>query len=397
MKETKKISKWEKILHWLVLLSFLGLVVTALGAEYFFSKEALMDSFHNSLAILNITIAPADQFFMSRIARRDTWDIHLYFGFAFSAFTFIWLLITLFRKNNKNMIFKIFFFSSVIALAISGIWMWLRLYHPLSEENFGLLKKVHHFAYWTFIYTLLVHIAYVIYLENSKKNGVISNMFRFKNIKKVKSFVIAAFVSTMFVSTPSYSNDDLDMSIWSKDKNFIDGLLYLEGKKGYSVLIKTIANCPYDKCKVADKDDQQYGVKNIEIKEPDFKKGIKLLSISSGDGNPLASEKLLKFLRKRIDYKSHKPNGYLVKTLKKETGLTVKEYRKLFLQTMNEGLKSKKSCMSEFVNAESFENGIYEHPKDLEQALEAYKQAATICPQGNLFKILAKGKVSALE
>ena len=45
-------SKYEKILHWLILLAFLGLCATALAAEYFFSKEAILDSFKKSLQFL---------------------------------------------------------------------------------------------------------------------------------------------------------------------------------------------------------------------------------------------------------------------------------------------------------------------------------------------------------
>ena len=51
-------NKYEKILHWLILLAFLGLCATALAAEYFFSKEAILDSFKKSLPMINATIAP---------------------------------------------------------------------------------------------------------------------------------------------------------------------------------------------------------------------------------------------------------------------------------------------------------------------------------------------------
>lgn len=104
------ISKNEKILHWLILLAFLGLCTTALAAEYFFSKEALMDSFKKSLPMLEISIAPADQFFISRIARRDTWDIHLYFGLAFTTFLLIWIGINFKRKNKRYLLLKTFFY-----------------------------------------------------------------------------------------------------------------------------------------------------------------------------------------------------------------------------------------------------------------------------------------------
>ena len=141
-------SKYEKILHWLILLAFLGLSATALAAEYFFSKEALLESFKKSLPMINIVIPPVDQFFMSRIARRDTWDIHLYFGILFSFLLVIWIGISLVRNNRRYVFLKTIFLLSAFTFSISGIWMWLRLYIDVSEETFGLLKKVHYYAYW---------------------------------------------------------------------------------------------------------------------------------------------------------------------------------------------------------------------------------------------------------
>lgn len=387
----KKISSYEKILHWLLLLSFLGLCFTALAAEYFFSKEAIMDSFKKSLPMLNITIAPADQFFISRIARRDTWDIHLYFGLAFSLFTILWISITLLRKNSNYILFKTIFFGSALTLVVTGIYMWLRLYIEVSEETFSLLKKIHYYAYWTFIYTLVTHIAYVIYAENKKKRkGAFSNMVNFKNL------IAAILISSTFVSTPSLAEES-DLKKWANDRNYIEGVLYIEGDKGYDTLVKEVANCPYDKCKLEDIDQTQFGTKKIEIKKPNYKKAIKLLSQSSKAGNPLASEKLLTFLTKRIDYKSKKPNGYLLKELKKDTGLNLKEYRKIIIDTVENGTNSNKSCFSEFLAAEMYEKGILNTKINIETSIKHYKRATEICPSNNLFKMLANGKYNNLS
>ena len=43
-----KISNIEKICHWLIFITFLGLCCTAIAADYFFSKEAILESFKNS-------------------------------------------------------------------------------------------------------------------------------------------------------------------------------------------------------------------------------------------------------------------------------------------------------------------------------------------------------------
>lgn len=392
MKITKNISIYEKGLHWLMLLSFLGLCATALSAEFFFSKEAIMDSFKESLPMLHLEIAPADQFFMSRIARRDTWDIHLYFGFAFGSFTILWMLITLIRKNSVNALFKIVFFTSALTLTATGIYMWLRLYFHLSEEMFGLLKKIHYFGYWTFIYTLVVHIIYMVYMENKKeknRKGALSNMVSLKNI--AITLMLLATVST----EKGFAQSDLNR--WANDNNYIEGVLYMEGEKGAEILRKEIANCPYDKCKLENVEDNEYGSKIFEFVKPDYKKSIELLSKSSKEGNPLASTKLLKFLVKRIDYKSKKPNGYLLKELKADTGLNYEEYKSLFNKTLEEGIETQKSCISEFLFAETRETGILKNDIDKNLAKEHYKKAVEVCPSNNLYKMLANGKLNRMK
>lgn len=386
------ISKNEKILHWLILLAFLGLCTTALAAEYFFSKEALMDSFKKSLPMLEITIAPADQLFISRIARRDTWDIHLYFGLAFTTFLLIWIWINFKRKNKRYLLLKTFFFTSSLTFALSGIWMWLRLYIEVTEDMFSLLKKIHYYAYWTFIYTLLVHICTVIYIENKKKQGVLSNMINFKNLSIIALFVVSFTGQNIYAKTEEKN----DLVIWANDKNYIEGVLYIEGEKGADVLIKEISNCPYDKCKLEDVEKTQFGTKNIEIKKPDYKKAIEFLSISSNSGNPLASEKLISFLIKRIDYKSNTPNDYLLKQLKDETGLDFNGYKAIINKTWKEGVKTNKSCLSEYTAGELLEKGLMNNEKDIAAAKIHYQRAINICPDKNLYKLLAQGKIDKL-
>lgn len=386
------ISKNEKILHWLILLAFLGLCTTALAAEYFFSKEALMDSFKKSLPMLEISIAPADQFFISRIARRDTWDIHLYFGLAFTTFLLIWIGINFKRKNKRYLLLKTFFFTSSLTFALSGIWMWLRLYIEVTEDMFSLLKKIHYYAYWTFIYTLLVHICTVIYIENKKKQGVLSNMINFKNLSIIALFVVSFTGQNIYAKTEEKN----DLVIWANDKNYIEGVLYIEGEKGADVLIKEISNCPYDKCKLEDVEKTQFGTKNIEIKKPDYKKAIEFLRISSNSGNPLASEKLISFLIKRIDYKSNTPNDYLLKQLKDETGLDFNGYKAIINKTWKEGVKTNKSCLSEYTAGELLEKGLMNNEKDIAAARIHYQRAINICPDKNLYKLLAQGKIDRL-
>ena len=384
-------NKYEKILHWLILLAFLGLCATALAAEYFFSKEAILDSFKKSLPMINATIAPVDQSFVSRIARRDTWDVHLYIGLAFFVFLIVWFAINLIRRNKRYLVFKTVFFASAFVFCISGVWMWLRLYVEVSEEAFSLLKKVHYYAYWAFIYTLIVHIAMVIWLENNKKRGILSNMINFKSI------AIIALLYGLFSGQNLHADNGIEFEKWANDDNYINGVMYLEGEKGAEVLLKEISNCPYEKCKAKDIDQTQFGTKLIEIKKPDFKKGIALLKEASNNGNVLATEKLLTFLMQRVDYKSYKPSGYLVKLLEEETGLKLQEYKDLINKSWKNGVTTKKSCLSYYIAGDFAENGILNNTKDLEDAKEYYEEAIAICPQSNISYHMAQSRLLILN
>lgn len=124
--------------------------------------------------------------------------------------------------------------------------------------------------------------------------------------------------------------------------------------------------------KLEDIEQNQYGSKNIEIKKPDFKKAIELLRISSDEGNALASEKLINFLIKRIDYKSFKPNGYLLKQLKDETGLSFEDYKAIINKTWQDGVKTNKSCLSEYTAGELIEKGLMNNTKDITLAKKHY-------------------------
>ncbi len=387
----KNISKNEKIIHWLMFLTFLALATTALAANFFFSKEAIMESFKSSLPMLDLNITPSEQLFIARIERRETWDIHLYFGILFTILLTIWVAINFLKKNSRYLIFKSFFFVSAYTLAVSGIWMWLRLYYSVSEEAFALLKKVHYFGYLVFIFSLIFHIFYVIYVENKLKKGILSEMVNFK------SLILFIGLSIVLPQQNLFANEEpSDLEKWVTDINYINGVMYLEGEKGADILTKEIKNCPYEKCKLEDLEKKQFGVKTIEIKKPDYKKAIELLRISSKEGNALASDRLIKFLIGRIDYKSKIPSDYLLNQLKDETGLNYDNYKAIINKTWKEGIETNKSCLSEFYAAEIVENGYLGNQIDSSFAKIHYQKASLICPEKNLFKVLATGKVSKL-
>ena len=113
-----------KINHWVLFLTFLGLVGTAITADFFFSKEAIMKSFEFSLAHLNIYIPPVDQLYIARIERRSTWDWHFYIGVIFFISTLMivykYIAGQLFKSKILRYSIFVLIFSAVV-LSISGI------------------------------------------------------------------------------------------------------------------------------------------------------------------------------------------------------------------------------------------------------------------------------------
>lgn len=386
----KKISTSEKIIHWTLFLSFLGLVTTSLAAEFFFSKEAIMDSFQKSLPLLNIDIPPADQFFIARIARRDTWDIHFYFGDIFGTLIFLWVVISIYKFQLGRYYTRAIFFTSGIALAITGVIMFLRLYYPIEEDTFGLLKKIHYYSYWVFIASLVFHISIAICQENKAK-GVVSKMLNFKS-NNFMAFAITILIALSQQTAYAQEEKESDFTKWKNDKNYLEGVMYLEGEKGAEILKIELANCPYEKCASEDTDKASVAIKTIDVKKPDYKKAIELLTASSSSGNAIASDKLLSFLLKRVDYKSKKPNGYLVNLLKKDTALSHEQYKNIVLQTMKDGVKTKKACYCFYTTAEFYDNGYMGFYQSKEKSLEYYSLAAEICPTNSFYKTMASAK-----
>lgn len=180
-KQTK--SNITKVIHWCVFISFLGLVATALAAEFFFSKEAIMSGIDKALTMSDlfankdILIPPSDQLFIARILRRDTWDWHFYFGLFFGSLILVWVAIYLFRGVKSFDIIKAIMMFAAIVLTISGVYMYVRLYVNIGDDVFKVLKIIHNYSWQIFSISLFLHIANIVYLENKNKGyGYISRM-----------------------------------------------------------------------------------------------------------------------------------------------------------------------------------------------------------------------------
>lgn len=85
-----------------------------------------------------------------------------------------------------------------------------------------------------------------------------------------------------------------------------------------------------------------------------------------------------------------------MKQLKEETNLDYIEYKKLINKVIQNGIISNKSCVSEYYFGEILEYGILDNQKDIKKSQEHYKKAQEICPENNLFKMLANSKIKKI-
>lgn len=377
-----------KINHWLLFVAFLGLLSTSLAAEFFFSKEAIMDSFKFSFAELNMEVPPVDQLFIARIERRDTWDWHFWIGVVFT----LSLIASFFRKKEKRKsnltsLSIIGIYNAGAILFITGLIMFLRLYFQLEEDAFAVLKIIHNYSKWIFIILIIIHIYSIISLENGEHKGIISSMFR------------ASSIAIFFVLTinTNMNAEEVERDKWLKDSNYIEGMLYLDGKKGLNVILKEISNCPYEKCRKSDvSEDNILSTITIEVHKPDYKKAVQKLHEASKNGNFLAADKMVEFLIKRVTYKSSNPDEYILEMLKEDLDIDYSKYKEIMSVAIETGTKSK-GCSSSFIGGEIYEKGYMGMKKETNKAKNFYKTAIEYCPENSMYKLLAKKKYDAIK
>lgn len=207
----------------------------------------------------------------------------------------------------------------------------------------------------------------------------------------MKNKLIAPLI--MLATVSLFSSETINRDKYLLDSNYITGMMYLNGEKGVSTIIKEISNCPYDKCRSSDVSTEQIsGTVKISVEKPDYKEAVKYLSLSVDGGNFLAADKLLSFLIKRIDYKSKYPDEFILKMLKDDTNLTYEEYKTLVKKTAEVGTNSK-GCASPYYYAEFFEYGYLDFLTSKEFSNEFYLKAYENCPKDSFYSIMAKAKL----
>lgn len=163
-----------------MIISLILTISTAFAAGYLFSKEAIIESFNNSFSVLNITtISADDKMLIARFERRNTWDWHFFSGVVLTFSFLIMFFLSFFTKTLKNKKMYLFFIPVLLLLSISGVWLYSRIYFPISKELFSDLKIIHNFAWKIFIIQVFAHITAmwffkikpaIDFFENKEKN-----------------------------------------------------------------------------------------------------------------------------------------------------------------------------------------------------------------------------------
>ena len=168
-----------------------------------------------------------------------------------------------------------------------------------------------------------------------------------------------------------------------------DALKYLRGDIGVKILTKRMPNCPYEKCdEVADKD----GLRTFHYKVKDTRTATVLLSKSIKDGNTEAAVETINLLKKYLNYKDSKADPFLAAKCQDELGLSVVEYKKLFLEAILL-LKSKKICAGYFMLAEGYELGILGLEVNTKEAKRLYGETIKMCRQDGFESQIASQKI----
>lgn len=156
----------RRFLHLIAAFAFLFALFLALMNIYWFSKEAIIESFEFSFAFTGIQAAYNDQFFVSRMLRREGWEWHFWVG---SVMTVALIGIAIISAISKDMMSKQLKLFSYLVLVIgllmftTGFPLWVRAYTDVSIEIQEFVRPIHYWSAWVFTAILATHALYYVF------------------------------------------------------------------------------------------------------------------------------------------------------------------------------------------------------------------------------------------
>lgn len=395
-----------KITHWIIFLLFLFLAISSILELTIFHYSTIIPNLEFAYGVNEIQSGEASQVFIARVIRGELWDLHFYTGLLFAFLLTVQIINRFFRTNSiKKNLFQIGILAITYVLLVTGFLRFNRgSLSFMSEENpfwRHLMQDIHHYAAYLIAAFVVLHIIYMIYLENKKIKGIISNMFT-KNdfmIKNVLFLIFAALVTQTEINAGNNYNEAIVITKKlnkPKDINYAKAMEYYSGVKGFKYEERSFPNCPYDACT---KDSRQVksfskdGKTFYTIKIHNFKKAKEFFDKSvEVSKNPISAEKNLIMILERINYKDKILDDYLLKNMKKTLGLSSKKEIRDEIYKNIQIIGKENSVKILFKVAEILEKGYMGIPKNSLKAKELYQYVLLKANKNNLYYMLAKGK-----
>ena len=400
------INIYFKISHWIIFLLFLFLGISSIMELTIFHYSTIIPNLEFAYGVNDIHRGKASQVFIARLIRGELWNWHFYVGIVFFILLTINIFHSLLRLSTiKKNIINVLLLITIFILFITGVARYFRrdISFMSEDDKFWrhLMQDIHHYAAWIISALVLLHVVYIIYLENKKIRGIISNMFT-KNDFMIKSLLILVFATTI-IQTEINAKNNYDAVVVitkklekPKDVNYAKAMEYYSGVKGFKYEERSFPNCPYDACTKdsrAVKSFSRDGRTYYTIKIHNFKKAKEYFDKSvEVYKNPLSAERNLIMILERINYKDKILDDYLLNDIDKTLGLNNKKMIRDEIYKNIQIIGKENSVKMLFKVAEILEKGYMGIPKNSLKAKKFYKYVLSKANKNSLYYMLAKGK-----
>jgi len=155
------------ILHFILVFSIFGSIITAVSATYFFSKEKIMEAMIYAYADIGVQVDPVDLLFVARIVRRFAWEWHFWLGLIVIGSSIVFFIYS-YLKRSKKMDLHMLFGVQIVFLFLSGIILQYRFLDIVSSDIVSVVRDAHRFGSYIFMLTIGWHLISVFKLKKGK-------------------------------------------------------------------------------------------------------------------------------------------------------------------------------------------------------------------------------------
>lgn len=149
----------QRTIHWLAVLAFLGLFVTEIINQYFFSKEAILRSFEFSFAAVGLQDIPmTDRLFIAKLLRRTVWIWHFWFGVSFIFLTVLRVALSMYLRDFRNIGLQLIFMVLISVMFATGFPLWLRAFETVNQSYQDVARSIHHYTVYVLWAVIAGHI-----------------------------------------------------------------------------------------------------------------------------------------------------------------------------------------------------------------------------------------------